>query len=77
VVFQSLSILKYLELLTGDLFTAWFADCIFNENHFLALGGDNNFIDDSREIDCDDKSNLSSDPRTEEIELQVQTILEL
>jgi hypothetical protein len=34
VGFQSLSILKYLEPLTGDLFTAQFADRIFNEDHF-------------------------------------------
>jgi hypothetical protein len=39
-----------------DLFTDWFADCIFNEDHFLALGGDNKFINDGREIDWDDKS---------------------
>jgi hypothetical protein len=44
VGFQSPSIQKYLEPLTGDLFTAWFADCIFNDNHFLALRGDNKFI---------------------------------
>jgi hypothetical protein len=37
--FQSPSILKYLEPLIGNLFTAQFADCIFNEDHFLALGG--------------------------------------
>jgi hypothetical protein len=29
-----------------DLFTARFAECIFNEDHFLALGGDNKFIND-------------------------------
>jgi hypothetical protein len=39
VRFQSLSILKYLEPLTGDLFTAHFVDCIFNEDHFPTLGG--------------------------------------
>jgi hypothetical protein len=77
VGFQYPSILKYLEPLMGDLFTARFVDCIFNEDHFLALGGDNKFIDDSREIDWDDKSILSSDPRKKEIELQVQKILEL
>jgi hypothetical protein len=38
VGFQSLSIIKYLEPLMGDLFTTWFADCIFNEDHFLPLG---------------------------------------
>jgi hypothetical protein len=39
VGFQSLSILKYLEPLTGDLFMVRFTDCIFNEDHFSALGG--------------------------------------
>jgi hypothetical protein len=39
VGFQSSSILKYLEPLTGDLFTVRFADYIFNEDHFPALGG--------------------------------------
>jgi hypothetical protein len=37
--FQCLSIIKYLEPLIDDLFIAEFADCIFNEDHFLALGG--------------------------------------
>jgi hypothetical protein len=60
-----------------DLFMDWFADCIFNEDHFLPLGGDNKFINDGREIDWDDKSIPSSDPRIKEIELQVQKILEL
>jgi hypothetical protein len=44
VGYQSPSILKYLKPLTGDLFMTCFADCIFNENHFLALEGDNKFI---------------------------------
>jgi hypothetical protein len=46
VGYQSPSILKYLEPLTGDLFTAQFADYIFNEDHFSALGGDIKFIND-------------------------------
>jgi hypothetical protein len=50
VGFQSPSIIKYLEPLTGDLFMAWFGDCIFNEDHFPALGGDNKFIDDDWKI---------------------------
>jgi hypothetical protein len=37
VGYQSPSIIKYLEPLTGDLFTARFVDCIFNEDHFPAL----------------------------------------
>jgi hypothetical protein len=66
VRFQSPSILKYLAPLTGDLFTTRFVDCIFNEDHFLVLGGDNKFINDGEEIDLDDKSILSSDPHTKE-----------
>jgi hypothetical protein len=42
--FQSLSILKCLQPLTGDLFTVWCANYIFNEDHFPALGGDKKFI---------------------------------
>jgi hypothetical protein len=59
------------------LLTAQFAECIFNEDHFLALGGDNKFINDDRKINWDDKSILSSDPRTKETKLQVQKIIEL
>jgi hypothetical protein len=77
VGFQSSSILKYLEPLTGDLFTARFVDCIFNDDHFLALGVYNKFIYDGQEIDWDDKSILSSNPRIKETELQVQFFLEL
>ncbi|KAK9132238.1 hypothetical protein Scep_011766 [Stephania cephalantha] len=40
VGFNSLSIIKYLEPLTGDLFTAHFADCHFDEAVFPPLGGD-------------------------------------
>jgi hypothetical protein len=42
----------------GDLFTTRFVDCIFNEDHFLALGRDNKFITDDREINWNDKSRL-------------------
>jgi hypothetical protein len=40
VRYHFLSIIKYLEHMTGDLFTAWHADCIFNEDHFPILGGE-------------------------------------
>jgi hypothetical protein len=74
VGYQSPSIIKYLEPLTGDLFTAWFADGIFNEEHFpTLLGGDFKYQKgECREIDWDAKSISSSDPRTKENELQVQ-----
>jgi hypothetical protein len=77
VGYQSPSILKYLEPLTGDLFTARSADCILNDDHFLTLWGDNKFITDGREINWDEKSILSSDLHTKETELYVQKIIEL
>jgi hypothetical protein len=77
VRYHSPSIIKYLEPLTEDLFTAWYADCIFNEDHFPALGGDYKYHIECQEINWDDKSILSSDPRTKETELQVQKIINL
>jgi hypothetical protein len=40
VGFKSLSIIKYIEPMTGDLFTTRFADSIFDDDHFPALGGE-------------------------------------
>jgi hypothetical protein len=40
VGFKSPSIIMYIEPMTGDLFTARLADSIFDEDHFLALGGE-------------------------------------
>ena len=40
VGFQFASIINYIEPLTGEVFTARFADCHFDENLFLPLGGD-------------------------------------
>ena len=40
VGFESPSIIKYLEPLTGDIFTARFADCHFDETKFPTLGGE-------------------------------------
>jgi hypothetical protein len=53
------------------LFTTRFDDCIFNEDYFLAFGRDNKFIDDGWEIVWHDKTILSFDPHTKEIEFQV------
>jgi hypothetical protein len=65
------SIIKYLEPLTGDLFIAYYADCIFNEDHFSALGGEYKYHTECQEINLDDKTIISSDPHTKETELQV------
>jgi hypothetical protein len=50
VGYSSLSIIKYLEPLTWDLFIARYADCIFGEDNFPTLGGENNHKE-CREID--------------------------
>jgi uncharacterized protein YozE (UPF0346 family) len=71
VGYHSPLIIKYLEPLTGDLFTTRYANCIFNEDHFPSLGRDYKYHSDCQEINWDDKSVLSSDLRTKETELQV------
>ena len=71
------SIIKYLEPLTGDLFTARYADCIFDENHFSALGGDlKHHIKECLEIDWNVQGIPTSDSRTNETKLQVQKIID-
>jgi hypothetical protein len=77
VGYHSPLIIKYLEPLTGDLFTVWYTDCIFNEDHFPTLGRDYKYHSECQEINWDDKYIISSDPRTNEIELQVQKIINL
>ncbi|GJV23042.1 disease resistance CC-NBS-LRR class family protein [Tanacetum coccineum] len=49
VGYDTSSIIRYIEPLTGDLFTACFADCHFDEAVFLELGGlPDAFIDTKR-----------------------------
>jgi hypothetical protein len=76
VGYNSPSIIKYLELLTGDLFTARYADCIFDEDNFPALGGEQNH-NKCREIDWNVEGIQSMDPRTNESELEVQRVINL
>jgi len=77
VGYQSPSIIKYLEPLTGDLFTARFADSIFNEDLFPALGGDYKYQKECPEINWDAQDISTNDPHTQEYELQVQKIINL
>jgi hypothetical protein len=77
VGYHSPSIIKYLELMTGDLFLARYADCIFNKDHFPKLGEEFQNNSEWQEINWDDKSIISSDPRTQETELQVQKLINL
>jgi hypothetical protein len=77
VGYLSLSIIKYLDPLTGDLLTARYADCIFNEEHFPALGGEFKYHTECPEINWDALDTQKEDPRTTESELQVQRIIHL
>ena len=73
VGYESPSIIKYLEPMTGDLFTARFADCHFDESIFPALGGEKKEL--KREISWDELSLSHFDPRTKQTELEVQKII--
>jgi hypothetical protein len=77
VVYHFPSIINYLEPLTENLFTTRYVDCIFNVDHFPKLWGDYKYHSKCQEINLDDKSIISSDPCTKEIELQVQKIINL
>ena len=48
--FDSPSIIKYLEPLTGDIFRARFVDCHFDEVNFSSLGGNKLPKEEQREI---------------------------
>ena len=45
VGFNSPFIIRYLEPLTGNIFTARFTDCYFNENIFPPLGGEKSILE--------------------------------
>jgi hypothetical protein len=77
VGYLSPSIIKYLEPLTGDLLTAQYTDCIFNEEHFPALGGEFKYHTEPSEINWDAIDTQNENPRTKESELQVQRIINL
>jgi hypothetical protein len=71
VGYHSPSIIKYLKPMTRDLFMAWYADCIFNEDHFPTLGREFQNNSKCQKINWDNKSMISLDPRTQETELRV------
>ena len=77
VGFQSTYILNYIEPLTGEFFTARFADCHFDENLFPPLGGDKPIPEEWREITWNESSLSHLDPRTKQYELEVQKIIHL
>ncbi|RVW81532.1 Retrovirus-related Pol polyprotein from transposon TNT 1-94 [Vitis vinifera] len=77
VGFDSPSIIRYLEPLTGDVFTARFADCHFNESVFPPLGREKSIPEERREISWKASTMTHLDPRTNQCELEVQRIIHL
>ena len=75
VGYDSPSIIRYLEPSIGDVFTARFVDCHFNENLFPPLGGEKSIPKERREITLNAFVMSHFDPRTNQSELEVQRII--
>lgn len=77
VGFDSTSIIRYLEPLTGDLFTARYADCHFDESLFPPLGGDKHVNKINPDITWNASGLHFLDPRTGQCELEVKRIIHM
>ncbi|XP_073153898.1 uncharacterized protein [Henckelia pumila] len=77
VGFDSPSIIRYLEPLTGDLFTARFADCHFDESEFPTLGVVKLYPEEQRKVSWNEKTLSHYDPRNNQSEQEVERIIHL
>ncbi|KAM2035985.1 hypothetical protein ACFX16_038999 [Malus domestica] len=77
VGFDSPSIIRYLEPLTGDMFTARFADCHFDETVFPSLGGEKTVPEERQELTWVVPTLSHFDPRTLQCENEVKRIVHL
>ncbi|XP_026416591.1 uncharacterized protein LOC113312031 [Papaver somniferum] len=77
VGFDSSSVIRFLEPLTGDIFKARFADCHFDESNFPSLGGQKLKLEERREISWNTPSIAHLDPLTSQCELEFQRIINL
>ncbi|WP_375619079.1 hypothetical protein, partial [Bartonella sp. AC134YNZD] len=77
VGFDSPSIIRYLEPLTGDIFKARFMDCHFNETIFPSLGGDKSQHIGQRALSWHTPTLSHLDPRTNQCEFEVQKMIHL
>ena len=73
VGYETVSIIRYLEPLTGDVFTTRFADCQFDESVFPSLGGEKKIQE--KNISWNEPSLLYLDPYTKQCEMEVRKIL--
>lgn len=79
---MKIAIIKYIEPLTCDLFTAWFIDRHFDESHFSTIEGGKDQpkkkIKDQPKKEINWRITLDVlDPRTKDSELEVQKIIRL
>ncbi|XP_074376698.1 uncharacterized protein LOC141718216 [Apium graveolens] len=77
VGFDFPSIIRYLEPLTGDVSTARYAECHFDETMFPKLGGDNDLHKLNSEISWNASGLNSIDSRTNQCESEVQRIIHM
>lgn len=82
VGFDSPSFIRFLEPMTGDLFTARFADCHFDETTFPSIGKGKSILENDKQKPVEDltwyEQRLSHlDPRTPECENEINRIIHL
>ena len=77
VGFDYSSIIRYLEPLMEDIFTARFIDCHSNESVFPLLGGEKLVSGERREITYNSFTMSQFDHRTNQCELEIQMIIHL
>ncbi|KAM1171716.1 hypothetical protein ACFX2G_022393 [Malus domestica] len=79
VGYDYLSIIRYLEPLTGDLFAYHFEDCHFYETIFSSLRRDKNVNvpEEQRELSWTTPTLSHLDPRVAQSETKVKRILDL
>ena len=77
--YDSPLIIRYLEPLTGDLFTTCFTDCHFDETVFPSLGGDKNVnvLVECHKLSWYTPTMSHLDPRTTQSETEARHILDL
>jgi hypothetical protein len=75
--FDSPSIIRYLEPLTGDIFKARFEDCHFDENILSSLGKEKYLLEARQEITWNNSALSHFDHRTNQCELEVHMIIHL
>ncbi|KAM2233294.1 hypothetical protein EV2_012216 [Malus domestica] len=77
VGFDSPSIIRYLEPLTGDMFTARFADCHFDETIFPSLGREKTIPEKRQELTWVVPTLSHFDPRNTHCENEAKMIVHL